>query len=234
MEQTTKKAGLGRLLRACIPVTLPVITGYFGPGITYGILMVEAGYGPLWIGLMSAIGFAGSMQFVAITLLVTAFDPLQAFLLAIMVNARHIFYGLSLLDKYKNLGILRFPTIYGLTDEVYSLVTTVAPPEDVEPRWYYFTISLISWLSWLCFTVLGGFIGNLITFDTTGMDFALTAMFVVLFLEQLKKKENRPAGAIGIVCSMLCLAVFGGDGMIIPSMLVILIVLIGGREKLCT
>lgn len=235
VEQTQVKQGkVGRLLRLCFPVTIPVLTGYLCLGLTYGILMQESGYGPLWIALMSGIGYGGSMQFVAIALLVTAFDPLQAFLLAVMVNARHIFYGLSLLGKYKHLGLLRFPIIFGLTDEVYSLVTTVEPPEDVEPKYYYFTLSLLNWLYWLSFTVLGGLVGNLITFDTTGMDFALTALFVVLFLEQWKKRENRPAGVIGVVCSVVSLLVFGPDKLVIPAMILILAVLLGGRNHLCT
>ena len=223
-----------RTLKAAFPVTAPVLTGYFCLGITYGILMQDAGYGPLWAGLMSAIGFGGSMQFVAITLLVRTFDPLQAFLLAVMVNARHMFNGLSLLGKYKGMGALRVPMIFGLTDEAYSLVSTVEPPEDVEPRYFYFAITFLNWLYWLSFTLLGGLVGNLITFDTTGMDFALTALFVVLFLEQWKKRENRPAGVIGIVCAAVCLGIVQADNMVIPSMVLILAVLLGGRKRLCT
>lgn len=233
MESAAKTAGLGRVFRLALPATLPVLTGYFCLGVAYGILMAEAGLGPLWTALCSSVIMAGSMQYAAISLLVSVFDPFAAFLLAIMVNARHMFYGLSLLGRYKNLGALRFPCIYLLTDEVYSLVSTVELPEDVEPRWYYFFVSILNWCYWLSFTVLGNLVGGLITFDTTGMDFALTALFVVLFLDLWKKRENRPAGAIGILCSVACLAVFGGDNMVISSMVVILIVLIGGRKQLC-
>ena len=169
-------------LRAAVPATIPVMTGFLCLGIAYGVLMQSKGYGPGWSVLMSAIAFGGSMQFVAITLLTTAFDPIQAFLLSIMVNARHMFYGLSLLDKYKGLGKVRPFLIYVLCDETFSLVSTLEPPEGVAGKDFYFWISLLDYLYWITGTALGGLAGNLITFDTTGLDFALTALFVVLFL----------------------------------------------------
>ena len=219
--------------KAAFPATVPVMTGYVCLGLAYGLLMAANGYGPLWSGLMSAIGFGGSMQYVAISLLVTAFDPLQAFLLAIMVNARHIFYGLSMLGKYKGLGAARIPLIYTLSDETFSLVSTLEPPDGVRPRDFYLWISLLDYSYWVIATVLGGLLGRLLTFDTTGMDFALTALFVVLFLEQWKKKENRPAGAIGLSCAALALALFH-DELVIPAMAFILAALLGGRKHLCT
>ena len=221
-------------VRAAFPATVPVMTGFLTLSIAYGILMRTNGYGPLWSTLMSAIGFGGSMQYVAITLLVTAFDPLQAFLLAIMVNARHIFYGLSMLDKYKGLGEVRPFLIYVLSDETFSLVSTLEPPEGVERKGFYFWISLLDYGYWVAATALGGLLGRFLTFDTTGLDFALTALFVVLFLEQWKKKENRPAGVIGLACAAVSLAVFGAEKMVIPAMVLILAVLLGERKRLCT
>lgn len=219
-------------LRAAFPATIPVMTGFLCLGVAYGVLMQSKGYGPLWSVLMSAIAYGGSMQFVAITLLTTAFDPLQAFLLSVMVNARHMFYGLSLLDKYKGLGKVRPFLIYVLCDETFSLVSTLEPPEGVARRDFYFWISLLDYLYWITGTALGGLAGNLITFDTTGLDFALTALFVVLFLEQWKKPENRPAGVIGILCAAVSLAVFRADNMVIPAMALVLAVLLGGRHRL--
>jgi len=221
-------------VRAAFPVTIPVLTGFLCLGIAYGILMETKGYGPLWSVLMSAIAFGGSMQFVAITLLTTAFDPLQAFLLSVMVNARHIFYGLALLDRYRGLGKLRAFLVYTLCDETFSLVSSLEVPEGVEEKKFYFWISFLNYLYWIAGTAVGGFLGNFITFDTTGMDFALTALFVVLFMEQWKKQENRPAGIIGLVCAAVSLAVFGADQMVIPAMILILAVLLGGRKRLCT
>ena len=138
MERLSEKPNHWAALNAAFPATVPVLTGYGCLGLAYGLLMAANGYGPLWSTLMSAIGFGGSMQYVAITLLVTAFDPLQAFLLAIMVNARHIFYGLSMLDKYKGLGKVRPFLIYVLSDETFSLVSTLEPPEGVTRRDFYF------------------------------------------------------------------------------------------------
>ena len=220
-------------VRAAFPATVPVMTGFLTLSIAYGILMRTNGYGPLWSTLMSAIGFGGSMQYVAITLLVTAFDPLQAFLLALMVNARHIFYGLSLLNKYKGLGGARFFMVFALCDETFSLVSTLEPPEGVARKDFYFWITLLDYLYWVGGTALGGLLGRFITFDTTGLDFALTALFVVLFLEQWKKPENRPSGLIGIGCAAVCPEVVGPEKLVIPAMVLMLAVLLGGRKRLC-
>ena len=234
MERLNEKANRWAALKAAFPATIPVLTGYGCLGLAYGLLMAANGYGPQWSTLMSAIGFGGSMQYVAITLLVTAFDPLQAFLLALMVNARHIFYGISMLDKYKGLGKVRPFLIYVLSDETFSLVSTLEPPEGVERKGFYFWISLLDYGYWVAATALGGLLGRFLTFDTTGLDFALTALFVVLFLEQWKKKENRPAGVVGVACAAVSLAVFGAERLVIPAMVLILAVLLGERKRLCT
>ena len=173
------------------------------------------------------------MQYVAITLLTTAFDPLSAFFLSLMVNARHLFFALALLPKYRGLGKLRYFLIYTLSDENFSLSSTVEPPEDMEPTLFYFAMSLLTWLYWIVFSMLGGLIGELITFDLTGIDFALTALFVVLFIEQTVHRENRPAGFMGLACSVAGLAAFGADSMVIPAMVLTLIALLLGRKKLC-
>jgi 4-azaleucine resistance transporter AzlC len=221
-------------LQAAFPATLPVLTGFLCLGLAYGLLMASKGYGPLWSTLMSAVAFGGSMQFVAITLLTAVFDPVQAFLLSVMVNARHIFYGLSLLDRYRGLGKVRAFLIFSLCDETFSLVSTLEPPEGVSRKEFYFWISLLDYSYWVAATALGGLLGNVLTVDTTGLDFALTALFVVLFLEQWKKRENRLAGLVGLACAAVSLAVFGPDRMVLASMVLILAVLLGGRKRLCT
>lgn len=229
----TKPHPIGAAFRAAFPVTLPVLTGFLVLGLAYGVLMATKGYGPLWAGLFSAVAFCGSMQFVAITLLITVFDPFQAFLLSLMVNARHIFYGLSLLEKYKGLGWKRWFCIYTLCDENFSLTSTVEPPEGVDRGTFFFAISLLDWLYWVVSSILGGVLGNFLTFDTTGLDFALTALFVVLLLEQVSKRENRPAAVIGIGATVVSLLLFGADNLVIPAMVLILVVLLAGRRKLC-
>ena len=230
MEQRNQ-AGKLAALRAAFPHTIPILTSFLVLGMAYGVLMQSKGYGPLWSGLISAFAFCGSMQYAAITLLTAAFDPLGAFLLSFMVNARHLFYGISLLKKYSGLGALRPFLIYTLCDETFSVVATVEPPEGVDRGWFYFSVSLLDWCYWVGGTVLGGVAGSLITFNTTGMDFALTAMFVVLFLEQMLHPAARKAGVMGLVCTLAALAVFGGDNMVIPAMVLILVVLLlGGRN----
>ena len=229
----TKPHPIGAAFRAAFPVTLPVLTGFLVLGLAYGVLMATKGYGPLWAGLFSAVAFCGSMQFVAITLLTTVFDPFQAFLLSLMVNARHIFYGLSLLEKYKGLGWKRWFCIYTLCDENFSLTSTVEPPEGVDRGTFFFAVSLLDWLYWVVSSILGGVLGNFLTFNTTGLDFALTALFVVLLLEQVSKRENRPAAAIGIGATVVSLLLFGADNLVIPAMVLILVVLLAGRRKLC-
>ena len=230
MEQKNRAAAW----KAAFPNTIPVMTGYLCLGMAFGVLMKTNGYGVVWSVLMSLLCFAGSMQFVAITLLTTAFEPVQAFLLSLMINARHVFYGLSVLDKYRGLGKVRAFLIFALTDETFSLVSTVEPPEGVERKDFYTAISLLNYAYWVAGSAMGGLLGNLITFDTTGLDFALTALFVVLFLEQWKKKENRSAGLIGLACTAVSLLVFGADNLVIPAMILIMAVLLGGRRLLCT
>lgn len=230
----TKKRELRKAFEAAVPTTIPVMAGFLVLGVAYGLLMQSKGYGPLWTVLMSAIAFCGSMQYVAITLLTIAFDPIQAFLLSIMVNARHLFYGISMLGKYKGLGKLRFILIYTLCDETFSIVSSVEPEEGINRKYYYLCISLLDYFYWVFSAFLGSVLGNFITINMKGMDFVLTALFVVLFMEQWKHRENRPAGIIGICCTAFCLVLFGADSFVIPAMILILVTLMGGRKRLCT
>lgn len=228
-----QKRSFAAAVRAAFPHTIPVLTGYLAVGIAYGVLMAAKGYNFLWSGFISAFAFCGSMQYVAITLLTTAFDPIQAFALSLMVNARHLFYALALLPKYRRLGKLRYFMIYTLADEQFSLSSSVEPPEDVDPTLFYFSVNLLTWCYWVVSSMLGGLVGGLITFDLTGIDFALTALFVVLFIEQVIPRENRAPGAVGLVCSLVGLALFGADSMVIPAMVLTMAVLLLGRRKLC-
>lgn len=220
-------------LRAAFPATIPVLTGYLCIGMAYGLLMANAGYGVFWALLLSLLCYAGSMEFVAVSLLTAGFDPVQALLMALMINARHAFYGLSMLEKYRGTGWARPFLIFSLTDETFSLVSTLEPLDGVTRRDFYFWISLLDYLYWQVGSVLGALIGGLLPFDTTGLDFALTALFIVLFLEQWRKRENRPAALIGLGCTAVSLAAVGADRLVIPAMVLILAVLLGGRNKLC-
>lgn len=223
---------LGRTLAGAFPHTVPVLTGYLVLGMAYGVLMQAKGYGAIWAFLMSAVAFCGSMQFVAITLLTGAFDPVGAFLMSLMVNARHLFYGVSMLGKYRGMGWAKVPLVYTLSDETFSIVSSVEPPEGMRARDFYLAVSVLDYIYWVGGSVLGALAGKFIRFDTTGLDFALTGLFVVLFIEQVKNPENRRSGVIGMACTVAALAVFGADKLVIPAMILVLVVLLLGRKKL--
>jgi len=233
MEKQNQRERWLRAVRAAFPATVPVMTGYLVLGLAYSVLMTTQGYGFPWPLLTSIFVFAGSMQFVGLSLLAAPFDFWQAFFLSVMVNARHMFYGISLLEKYKGTGKARFPMIYLLCDETFSLVSVLEPPEGVARKDYYLCISLLDYSYWLVGTTIGCIASNFVNFDTTGLDFALTALIVVLFLEQWKKVENRIASVIGVVCTALCLALFGAENLVIAAMVMILAVLMGGSDRLC-
>lgn len=221
-----KTNNLKRAFIAAFPNTIPILTGFITLGMAYGILMATKGYAFYWALAFSIFCFGGSMQFVAITLLTTGFMPMQAFILSLMVNARHLFYGISFLKKYKGLGFIKNFLIFWLCDETFSVISTVEPPENVDRKLFYFWISFLDYIYWLTGTVLGGLLGGLITFDTSGLDFALTALFVVLLLEQWKNKNKRIYAVIGIVTTVISRIIFGENNLVIPAMIFILICVI--------
>ena len=217
---------------AAFPHTVPVLTGFLVLGIAYGMLMQSKGYGAPWALLMSGVAYCGSMQFAAISLLTSAFDPLGAFVMSLLVNARHLFYGVSLLEKYRRIGSAKPVLIYLLCDETFSIISSVEPPEGVRPGNFYLAISVLDYLYWVGGTLLGSLAGQFIRFDTTGLDFALTGLFVVLFIEQVSNPKNRASGVVGLGCSVAALALFGADRLVIPAMILVLAALLIGRKKL--
>jgi 4-azaleucine resistance transporter AzlC len=214
-----------RALQAAFPHTIPVFTGFIFLGIAYGILMDSKGYGVGWTFLMSLVVFAGSAQYVALTFLTTVFNPVYALLMTIMVNARHLFYGLSLLDKYGNTGKMKPYLIFGLCDETFSIVCSTEPPEGVDRNWFYFFITLLDHCYWVTGSALGALLGSVVSFDTKGLDFVLTALFIVIFTGQWKAQRNHKPAVIGVAATVFCLVLFGPGNFLIPSMLLILAVL---------
>lgn len=214
-----------RALKAAFPHTIPIFAGFCFLGMTYGIYMNVSGFSFIYPMLMSMTIFAGSMEFVTVNLLMGAFDPLQAFLMTIMINARHLFYGISMLDKYKGTGFKKFYLIYGMCDESFSVNYTADIPEDVDRGWFYFFVTLLNQCYWVIGSTLGGIFGSLIHFNTEGLDFVMTAMFVVIFMEQWMKEKRHTSAILGLAISLLCLILFGADRFMIPSMLAILCVL---------
>lgn len=197
------------------------MTGYVFLGFGFGILMQQNGFGVLWAGAMSLLIYAGSMQYVAIPLLVSGASLLTAALTAFVVNARHLFYGISMVDTYKGIGKKKPYLIFGLTDETYSLVSQLQLPEGVSRNGYCFWVTLLDHIYWVSGTILGSLTGTLLPINYEGVDFALTALFVTIFVEQwLSTKYHGPA-IIGAAATVSCLIFFGADVFLIPSMIMI-------------
>lgn len=222
-----------KALKAAFPYTIPIFAGFWFLGLTYGIYMNVSGFSFWYPMLMSLTIFAGSMEFVAVNLLLGAFNPLQAFLLTLMVNARHLFYGISMLDKFRGTGKKKPYLIFGMCDESFSINYTANIPEDVDKGWFMFFVTLLNQLYWFFGATLGGICGSVIHFNTEGLDFVMTAMFVVIFLEQWLKEKNHVPALLGLALPAVCLLLFGADNFMIPSMLAILGVLslTGGLQK---
>ena len=211
-----------KAFRAALPYTIPICIGFLFLGISYGFFMHSKGFSFLYPVLMSLFIFAGSMEFVTVNLLLTAFNPLSVFLLALMVNARHLFYGISMLDKYKNTGLKKPYLIYGMCDESFSINCTVTPPADVDKGWFMLFVTLLNQIYWVAGAALGSLLGSVISFDTTGIEFVMTALFVVMFINQWEETDNHRSALTGVFCSMVCLFLFGAQHFIIPAMALII------------
>ena len=201
--------------------TVPVMAGYVFLGFGFGILMHQSGYGVLWSAAMSLFIYAGSMQYMAVTLLSEGANLLTVALTTLVVNARHLFYGISMLDVYKRSEKKKFYLIFALTDETYSLVSKNQIPEGITRLGYCLLVSLFDHIYWISGTLLGALAGSLIPINYEGIEFVLTALFVTIFVEQwLSVTDHRPA-LIGVAATLVCLLLFGKDVFLIPSMIVI-------------
>ena len=223
---------LKKAFATAFPYTIPIFAGFWFLGITYGIYMNVSGFSFWYPMLMSITIFAGSIEFVTVNMLLGAFNPLQAFAMTLMINARHLFYGISMLDKFRGVGRKKFYLIFGMCDESFSINYTADIPEDVDRGWSMFFVTLLNHFYWFSGATLGGIFGSLIHFDTEGLEFVMTAMFVVIFMEQWLKEKDHTSSVLGLVISVLCLIAFGADNFIIPAMLAILAVLSLLRRQL--
>ena len=205
--------------------TVPVMAGYVFLGFGFGILLNESGYGALWSLAMSLFIYAGSMQYVAISLISGGAGLLTVALTTLMVNARHLFYGISMVDAYSGAGSKKPYLIFALTDETYSLVSRNRVPEGISRHGYCFLVSLFDQFYWVAGSVLGSLAGSLIPINYEGVDFALTALFVTIFVEQWLSSHNHAAAVIGVLSTVLCLLLFGPDVFLIPSMALIALAL---------
>lgn len=204
--------------------TLPVLTGYLCLGAGFGIMLSQVGYGPIWALSMSLFMYAGSGQYLAVELLSKGASLLSTALATLLVNARHLFYGLSLIDTYKPAGPRKAYMIFALTDETYSLVTQNRTPKGMSRIGYCFLVSLMDQCYWIIGCVLGNFLGQL-PIDFSGVEFVLTALFVTMLVEQWLSSENHIPALIGMGCTALCLMLFGSQIFLIPSMVLIALLL---------
>ena len=211
-----------RTLREAFVATLPVMAGYMVLGMGFGVLMTTKGYGPLWSLAMSGFIYAGSMQYLAIDLLTGGASLITAALTTLLVNARHLFYGISMVDGYRGMGKKKPYAIFALTDETYSLVCQDKHETREESHRYAFWVSVFNQCWWVGGSLLGSLLGQVIPFDVTGIDFALTALFVTVFIEQWLSTKDHASAIIGVAASVLCLLIFGADGFLIPAMASIL------------
>ncbi|MDE6204341.1 MAG: AzlC family ABC transporter permease [Lachnospiraceae bacterium] len=219
-------------IRYAFKRSLPVMAGYLVLGIGFGILLETKGYGVWWALLMSVFIYAGSMQYVAIDLLSGGASLLSAALMTLMVNARHLFYGISMIERYKGTGKKKPYLIFALTDETYSLVCSGEAPEGVDQKKYFFWVSLFDQSYWVIGSIAGSLIGSFIHFNTSGIEFSMTALFIVVFVEQWKSASSHLSAVIGVAASVACLLFFGPDSFLIPSMVTITAALTAFRKVL--
>lgn len=231
-QLTRRQSTVWRALRAAAPQTIPVLAGYFVLGMGYGIYVQSLGL-PVWMPmLMGTVVYGGSLEFVLASLLLSAFSPLSAFLMALMIQARHLFYGLAMLERYKGYGLRSFYMIFAMSDETFSITCSAEPPEGVDRGWFMFFITLLDQCYWVASAGLGAVVGSVLPFSTEGVDFVMTAMFTVIFLNQWEKDRQHYSALIGLAAPLACLVFFGSGSFLLPSMGCILILLLALRKPI--
>ena len=203
------------------PYTVPIFAGFLFLGLTYGIYMRVSGFSFWYPMLMSLTIYGGSLEFVAVSMLLAPYAPIQTLIMSVMIQARHLFYGISMLDKFRGLGWKKPYLIFGMCDETFSINCTAQIPDSIDRGWFYFFVTLLNHLYWFAGATLGGLWGSLIHFNTEGLEFVMASMFVVIFLEQWGREKRHISAYIGLAASVLCLLVFGADSFLIPTMICI-------------
>ena len=219
-----------KALRTVFLDTVPVMTGYVFLGFGFGIVMHQIGYGVLWSAAMSIFIYAGSMQYMAVSLLTGGAGLVTAALTTFVVNARHLFYGISMVDTYKGAGRKKPYLIFALTDETYSLVSAPGLPQGKDRQLYCLLVSALDHSYWVTGCALGSLLGSVLPVNFEGIDFALTALFVTVFVEQWLSHKNHLPALIGLGCTALCLVAFGAEVFLIPSMALIAALLTISRK----
>lgn len=223
-----------KALRAAFPHTIPVLMGYLAIGVVFGWMLSAIGYGPGWAGVMSLTIYAGSGQYLGVELLGSAAPLVQVALLTMIINFRHLVYGLSMLEKFRGMGWHKVYMIFALTDETYALLAGVEPPEGVDGKRFYFWIALLDQLYWIAGGIIGAVAGSLITISTEGIEFAMTALFIVIAIGQWQSGERHFPALLGGVGALACLLLFGGENgrFLIPTLAVLVAGLLLARPAL--
>ena len=221
-----------KTLAAAFPVTVPVLMGYLAIGIAFGLMLQSAGYGAGWAALMSLTIYAGSGQYLGVALLAAGAPPARTAFLTLMVNFRHLVYGLSMLEKFRGMGVRKFYMIFALTDETYALLSSARAPEGVDEHDFFFLVSLLDQSYWVAGSVIGSLLGSALGFDTTGVDFAMTALFLVIAVGQWRSAGSHIPALLGGAATLASLLLVGAEDMLLPALAVIVAVLALLRPRL--
>ena len=221
-----------KALAAAFPVTLPVLMGYLSIGIAFGLMLERAGFNFIWAFFMSLTIYAGSGQYLAVELLSTAAGLGTVAVMTLLINFRHLVYGLSMLEKFRGTGWRKFYMIFSLTDETYALLAGAAVPVGVSPKDFYFAVAILDHLYWIAGSVIGGVAGGLLSLDITGIDFAMTALFVVIAVDQWKAAREHLPALLGAGCTLLFLILVGEEQMLLPALGAIVAALLLLRPRL--
>ncbi len=214
-----------KALKKAFPYTLPILTGYAFLGMALGIYMNAAGFSFIYPLMTSTIVYGGSLEFVVVEMLLSPFAPVSVFIMALLVQARHLFYGISMLDKFKGIGLKKYYLIYAMSDETFSLNCGLEVPEGIDKGWFMFFITFLDQMYWIIATITGCLLGSLLNINTEGISFVMTSMFVVIFVDRWLKDKNHISAIVGVLVSLICLIIFGSSSFMIPTMVSIIVIL---------
>lgn len=221
-----------KTIRSAFPATVPVLMGYLAAGIAFGLMLQSIGYGVPWALLMSLLIYAGSAQYLGVSLLAAGAPPAQVALMTLIVNFRHLVYGLSFLEKFRGMGARKLYMVFSLTDETYALLSSARPPEGIDEHDYCFWIAVLDHSYWIAGSVLGAAVGELLRFNTAGIDFAMTALFLVIAVDQWRACRSRLPALLGGSITLVCLLLFGQEQMLLPALGVLVAALVLARPRL--
>lgn len=231
-SEPTQRAVAYAALKAAFPYTVPILAGFLFLGATSGVYAGSLGL-PWWVPpLMAVIIFGGSAEFIVASMLPGAFDPISTFVVILVVQARHLFYGLSMLERFRGAGRKRPYLIYAMCDETFSITCSTHAPQGVDEHWFMLFVSLLNQLYWVVGCAAGGIFGQLLPLDIEGVSFAMTALFVVIFMDQWMKEPNHVSSIVGVLATAGALVLFGADAFLIPAMLIILVAMLAARKHL--